>query len=160
MRPVRAKLGGALLRRHDGGSAAAERANHAHRRRHHHPHRAHPVRRSQRSRTGRTPAAFPEEVAHYRQYMRVEGRYFYAHLDPVMTLGIIETDPVQRARYAGLYLEAERERVRSKPALPSSWRMCSCGVLAGNRSISRRYPQSGELAWLPGRRARAARDTG
>ena len=46
--------------------------------------------------------------------MRVEGRYFYAHLDPVMVLGIIETDPVQRARYAGLYLEAERERVREQ----------------------------------------------
>lgn len=25
-----------------------------------------------------------------------------------MVLGIIETDPVQRARYAGLYLEVER----------------------------------------------------
>ena len=55
-----------------------------------------------------------EEVARYRHYMRVEGRYFYAHLDPVMTLGIIETDPVQRARYAGLYLDAERRRVREQ----------------------------------------------
>ena len=56
----------------------------------------------------------PEEVARYRHYMRVEGRYFYAHLDPVMTLGIIETDPVNRARYAGLYLDAERQRVRDQ----------------------------------------------
>ncbi|MEZ5580113.1 MAG: hypothetical protein R3F40_12290 [Candidatus Competibacteraceae bacterium] len=55
-----------------------------------------------------------EEVARYRHYMRVEGRYFYGHLDPVMTLGIITADPVQRARYAGLYLEAERQRVRDQ----------------------------------------------
>ena len=55
-----------------------------------------------------------EEVARYRHYMRVEGRYFYAHLDPVMTLGIIESDPVNRARYAGLYLDAERQRVKAQ----------------------------------------------
>ncbi len=60
-----------------------------------------------------------QEIARYRRYMRVEGRYFYAHLDPVMVLGIIETDPVQRARYAGLYLEAERERVREQTGFAS-----------------------------------------
>lgn len=56
----------------------------------------------------------PQEIAGYRRYMKLEGRYFYAHLDPVMVLGIIETDPVQRARYAGLYLEAERERIQEQ----------------------------------------------
>ena len=52
-----------------------------------------------------------EAVAKYRAYMNVEGRYFYAHLDPVMVLGIIETDPVQRSQYAENYLKAERQRV-------------------------------------------------
>ena len=52
-----------------------------------------------------------EAVAKYRAYMNVEGRYFYAHLDPVMVLGIIETDPVQRSQYAETYLKAERQRV-------------------------------------------------
>ncbi|MBK8168639.1 MAG: hypothetical protein IPK64_22050 [bacterium] len=53
----------------------------------------------------------PEEVEKYRAYMRLEGRYFYAHLDPVMVLGIIEPDPGQRARYAELYLSGERKRI-------------------------------------------------
>lgn len=53
----------------------------------------------------------PEEVEKYRAYMRLEGRYFYAHLDPVMVLGIIETDPERRAKYAQKYLEGERQRI-------------------------------------------------
>ena len=52
-----------------------------------------------------------EDVTKYREYMNVEGRYFYAHLDPVMVLGIIETDPVKRGQYAENYLKAERQRV-------------------------------------------------
>lgn len=56
----------------------------------------------------------PEEVAHYRQYMRVEGQYFYTHLDPVMVLGLIETDPTRRAHYVGMYLDAERARVKAQ----------------------------------------------
>ncbi|MFZ1493368.1 MAG: hypothetical protein WAU60_08130 [Candidatus Competibacter denitrificans] len=51
------------------------------------------------------------EVQRYRQFMAVEGQYFYAHLDPVMVLGLIETDPTQRARYAESYLLAERQRI-------------------------------------------------
>jgi hypothetical protein len=54
------------------------------------------------------------DVARYRQYMQVEGRYFYAHLDPVMVLGIIETDPAKRARFAERYLDAERRRVAAQ----------------------------------------------
>lgn len=52
-----------------------------------------------------------EAVAKYQDYMTVEGRYFYAHLDPVMVLGIIETDPAKRARFAEQYLHAERRRI-------------------------------------------------
>lgn len=51
------------------------------------------------------------EVQRYRTFMTVEGRYFYNHLDPVMVLGLIETDPTQRARYAEKYLLAERNRI-------------------------------------------------
>ena len=53
-----------------------------------------------------------EEVTKYRAYMNVEGRYFYAHLDPVMVLGIIETDPVQRGRYACLLYTSQIQRLR------------------------------------------------
>lgn len=56
----------------------------------------------------------PEEVEKYRSYMRLEGRYFYAHLDPVMVLGIIEADPERRARYAEQYLEGERKRIAAQ----------------------------------------------
>jgi integrating conjugative element protein (TIGR03759 family) len=52
-----------------------------------------------------------DDIVRYRQYMQVEGRYFYAHLDPVMVLGLIETDPGRRARYAEKYLEGERRRI-------------------------------------------------
>ena len=55
-----------------------------------------------------------EEVARYRHFMRVEGRYYYAHLDPVMVLGLTTADPVQRARYAGQYLDAERARIQEQ----------------------------------------------
>ena len=55
-----------------------------------------------------------EEVARYRHFMRVEGRYYYAHLDPVMVLGLTATDPVQRTRYAGQYLDAERARIQAQ----------------------------------------------
>ena len=55
-----------------------------------------------------------EEVARYRHFMRVEGRYVYAHLDPVMVLGLTTTDPVQRTRYAGQYLDAERARIQAQ----------------------------------------------
>lgn len=60
-----------------------------------------------------------EEVTKYRAYMNVEGRYFYAHLDPVMVLGIIETDPVQRGRYAEQWLKAERRRVDDQTGFAS-----------------------------------------
>ena len=56
----------------------------------------------------------PEEVRRYHDYMAVEGRYFYAHLDPVMVLGLIETDPDRRARYAEQYLDAERRRIEEQ----------------------------------------------
>ena len=56
----------------------------------------------------------PEEVKRYRHFMRVEGRYYYAHLDPVMVLGLTTADPVQRARYAGQYLDAERARIQEQ----------------------------------------------
>jgi len=52
-----------------------------------------------------------EDATKYRTYMNVEGRYYYAHLDPVMVLGIIETDPAKRARFAEQYLHAERRRI-------------------------------------------------
>ncbi len=55
-----------------------------------------------------------EEVEKYRRYMALEGRYFYAHLDPVMVLGIIETDPGKRNRYAEKYLMAERRRIEEQ----------------------------------------------
>lgn len=55
-----------------------------------------------------------EEVARYRHFMRVEGRYFYAHLDPVMVLGLITTHEVQRTRYAERYLDAERARIEAQ----------------------------------------------
>lgn len=51
------------------------------------------------------------EVQRYQTFMTVERRYFYSHLDPVMVLGLIETDPTQRARYAEKYLLAERHRI-------------------------------------------------
>ena len=68
-----------------------------------------------------------------------------------MTLGIIETDPVSRARYAGLYLDAERQRVRRKPASPSSWRTCNCALWSGTAGRFLDPAASGELARLPGR---------
>ena len=46
--------------------------------------------------------------------MAVEGQYFYRHLDPVMVLGLIETDPAQRTRYAEKYLETERRRIEAQ----------------------------------------------
>lgn len=52
-----------------------------------------------------------EDAARYRRYMALEGRYYYAHLDPVMVLGLIETDPDRRRRFAEQYLLAERRRV-------------------------------------------------
>ncbi|HOW80581.1 MAG TPA: hypothetical protein PK406_14145 [Verrucomicrobiota bacterium] len=61
----------------------------------------------------------PEEVQRYRDYMRVEGRYFYRHLDPVMVLGILEADPARRARYAEQYLEGERRRVEQQTGFAS-----------------------------------------
>lgn len=60
-----------------------------------------------------------EAVAKYQDYMTVEERYFYAHLDPVMVLGIIETDPVKRGRYAEQYLKAERRRVSDQTGFAS-----------------------------------------
>lgn len=54
------------------------------------------------------------EVVKYKTYMALEGKYFYAHLDPVMVLGLIETDPQQRARYAEKYLLDERRRVEEQ----------------------------------------------
>lgn len=55
-----------------------------------------------------------EEVKRYHHYMAVEGQYFYRHLDPVMVLGLIETDPAQRTRYAEKYLETERRRIEAQ----------------------------------------------
>lgn len=52
-----------------------------------------------------------EEIRRYRRYMALEGRYYYRHLDPVMVLGLIETNPDRRQRYAEQYLLAERRRV-------------------------------------------------
>ena len=52
-----------------------------------------------------------KDIAKYRRYMTLEGRYFYAHLDPIMVLGIIETDLGKRREYADKYLQAERHRV-------------------------------------------------
>jgi len=54
------------------------------------------------------------DVARYRRYMALEGRFFYAHLDPVMVLGIIESDPKRQARYAEQYLMAERQRIAAQ----------------------------------------------
>lgn len=56
----------------------------------------------------------PDEIAQYRDYMAVEGRYFYSHLDPVMVLGLIETEPARRARYAEKYVLAERRRIEQQ----------------------------------------------
>ena len=56
------------------------------------------------------------EVARYRRYMALEGRFFYAHLDPVMVLGIIESDPKRQARYAEQYLMTERQRIEAQTA--------------------------------------------
>ena len=56
------------------------------------------------------------EVARYRRYMALEGRFFYAHLDPIMVLGIIEIDPQRQARYAERYLMAERQRIEAQTA--------------------------------------------
>ena len=55
-----------------------------------------------------------EEVKRYHHYMAVEGQYFYRHLDPAMVLGLIETDPAQRTRYAEKYLETERRRIEAQ----------------------------------------------
>jgi len=55
-----------------------------------------------------------EDVKRYHHYMAVEGQYFYRHLDPVMVLGLIETDPAQRARYAEQYLMSERRRIEAQ----------------------------------------------
>jgi len=55
-----------------------------------------------------------EDVQRYHHYMAVEGQYFYRHLDPVMVLGLIETDPAQRTRYAEKYLETERRRIEAQ----------------------------------------------
>jgi len=52
-----------------------------------------------------------EEFERYQHYMALEGRYFYAHLDPVTVLGLIETDPVRQQHYATLYLRQERQRI-------------------------------------------------
>jgi hypothetical protein len=48
--------------------------------------------------------------------MTREGRFFYAHLDPIMVLGIIESDPQRQARYAEQYLRAERQRIEAQTA--------------------------------------------
>lgn len=56
----------------------------------------------------------PEDVRRYNAYMAVEGRYFYAHLDPVMVLGLIETDPQRRTQYVKQYLGAERQRIEQQ----------------------------------------------
>ncbi|MCB1769439.1 MAG: hypothetical protein KDJ31_07055 [Candidatus Competibacteraceae bacterium] len=56
------------------------------------------------------------DVARYRNYMTREGRFFYTHLDPIMVLGIIETDPQRQARYAERYLMAERQRIEAQTA--------------------------------------------
>ena len=55
-----------------------------------------------------------EDVKRYHHYMAVEGQYFYRHLDPVLVLGLIETDPAQRTRYAEKYLEMERRRIEAQ----------------------------------------------
>ena len=52
-----------------------------------------------------------EDIEKYRRYMALEGRYFYGHLDPIMVLGIIETDVGKRREYADKYLQGERRRV-------------------------------------------------
>ena len=54
------------------------------------------------------------EWATYQKYMAIEGKYFYAHLDPLMTLGIIESDNQARQRYAQLWLMQERQRVEAQ----------------------------------------------
>ena len=56
------------------------------------------------------------DIRRYRNYMAREGRFFYAHLDPIMVLGIIETDPQRQARYAERYLMAERQRIEAQTA--------------------------------------------
>jgi len=56
------------------------------------------------------------DIRRYRNYMAREGRFFYAHLDPIMVLGIIETDPQRQARYAEQYLMAERQRIKAQTA--------------------------------------------
>lgn len=55
-----------------------------------------------------------EDVKRYHHYMAVEGQYFYRHLDPVLVLGLIETDAAQRTRYAEKYLEMERRRIAAQ----------------------------------------------
>jgi len=56
------------------------------------------------------------DATRYRNFMMLEGRFFYTHLDPVMVLGIIETDPQRQARYAEQYLMAERQRIEAQTA--------------------------------------------
>ncbi len=56
----------------------------------------------------------PEDVKRYNAYMAVEGRYFYPQVDPVMVLGLIETDPDRRAQFAAKYLTAERRRIEQQ----------------------------------------------
>jgi len=52
-----------------------------------------------------------DDLKKYRRFMALEGRYFYSHLDPIMVLGIIETDLSKRREYADKYLQGERRRV-------------------------------------------------
>ena len=56
------------------------------------------------------------DIRRYRNYMAREGQFFYAHLDPIMVLGIIESDPKRRTRYAEQYLMAERQRIEAQTA--------------------------------------------
>ena len=56
------------------------------------------------------------DIRRYRNYMALEGRFFYTHLDPIMVLGIIESDPKRQARYAERYLMAERQRIEAQTA--------------------------------------------
>ena len=56
----------------------------------------------------------PIEITTYQRYMALEGHYHYAHLDPVMVLGLISTDIDDRRRYAERYVQAERQRIQQQ----------------------------------------------
>ena len=55
-----------------------------------------------------------DEFEQYRNYMASTGRYYYTHLDPLMVLGFIETDPGKRDRLAERYLIESRRRIEQE----------------------------------------------